>query len=130
MLTLPPTVRVYLAREPLDMRKSFDGLALAAREVMGQDPMSGYLFVFYNRRGDLTKVLFWDRSGFCLFCKRLERGRFRWPAGATAGAGCVELEAGELSLVLEGIDLREARRRPRWQPRRPNAGSPGAHPGV
>ncbi len=116
MLTLPPSVRVYVASEPVDMRKSFDGLSSATREVLGHDPMSGYLFVFFNRRSDITKVLFWDRSGWCVIAKRLERGRFTFPR-AREGMRSVEMEAAELSLLLEGIDLSGARRRARWTPR-------------
>ena len=116
MLTLPPTVRVYVATRPVDMRKSFDGLAGAAREIVRRDPMSGHLFAFTNRRGHIVKVLFWDRSGFCVLAKRLERGRFHWPQPDSDGAARVEIEAAELALILEGIDLRGARRRPRWSP--------------
>lgn len=116
MLTLPPSVRIYVAAAPVDMRKSFDGLAAAAREVLREDPFSGHLFVFFNRASDLTKMLFWDRSGWCLVCKRLERGRFRFPGATTEGARSVTLEAAELALILEGIDLRGARRRARWEP--------------
>lgn len=113
VLTLPPSVRVYLASEPVDMRKSFDGLSAATREVLREDPMSGHLFVFVNRVADIVKVLFWDRSGWCVIAKRLERGRFRFPK-AGSGARSVEVEAAELSLLLEGIDLSAAKRRPRW----------------
>jgi transposase len=116
MLTLPRAVRVFVATEPVDMRKSFDGLVGATREAIGADPMSGHLFVFWNRRSDLTKVLFWDRTGWFLMCKRLERGRFRFPRVAKVGARSVEIEGAELSLILEGIDLRDARRRVRWRP--------------
>lgn len=110
---LPPSVRIFLAVEPADMRRSFDGLAAMTREVIGQDPLSGHLFVFRNRKGDRVKVLFWDRSGFCLWYKRLEEGVFHFPAGR----GCsVEVEGAELALVLEGIDLAGARRRSRFVP--------------
>jgi transposase len=98
------------------MRKSFDGLAAATREIVGQDPMSGHLFAFFNRRADIVKVLFWDRAGFCVLAKRLERGRFHLPRPAAGGAASLEIEAAELALILEGIDLRGARRRPRWSP--------------
>lgn len=117
MLTLPPTVRVYLASEPVDLRKNFDGLAVAAREVIQQDPMNGHLFVFLNRRADRVKILMWDRNGYCLLYKRLERGVFRAPKDPETGASHVVLECAELGLMLEGIDLRGARRRPRWQPK-------------
>lgn len=114
MLTLPPSVRIYACTRAVDMRKSFDGLAAATREILRRDPMSGYLFAFFNRRADIVKVLFWDRSGFALLAKRLERGRFHLPRPAADGAASLEIEAAELALVLEGIDLRGARRRPRW----------------
>jgi transposase len=115
VLTLPPAVRVYVAVEPVDIRKAFDGLSAAVREILRQDPLSGHLFAFCNRRGDRLKILFWDRSGYCLFYKRLERGTFHLPSAA-GHATHVEMEAAELSLMLEGIDLRGARRRPRWDP--------------
>jgi transposase len=94
------------------MRCSFDGLTARVASVLAADPFSGHLFVFRNRRGDRVKILFWDRSGFCLWYKRLERGTFRFPEAAGSS---VEVEAAELMLLLEGIDLRGARRRPRWQ---------------
>jgi transposase len=115
VLTLPPAVRIYVAVEPVDIRKAFDGLSAAVREILRQDPLSGHLFAFRNRRGDRLKILFWDRSGYCLFYKRLERGTFHLPVAA-GRATHVEMEAAELSLMLEGIDLRGARRRPRWDP--------------
>lgn len=117
MLTLPPAVRIYVASEPVDIRKAFDGLSAAVRESLREDPMSGHLFVFRNRRGDRMKILFWDRSGYCLFYKRLERGTFHLPAEVDRAARHIEMEAAELALMLEGIDLRGARRRPRWNPR-------------
>lgn len=118
MLTLPPAVRVFLCCAPTDMRKSFDGLEAATRHVIKQDPLSGHLFVFQNRRGNIAKVLFWDRSGLCILAKKLERGRFRLPIEVAPGQVQVEVEAAELALMLEGIDLRGARRRPRWEPRK------------
>jgi transposase len=115
---LPPAVRVFLAVGPADLRRSFDGLAAMTREVIREDPLSGHLFVFSNRRRDRVKVLFWDRSGFVLWYKRLEKGVFRFPS---AGAGSVEVEAAELMLLLEGIDLAGSRRRERWVPNRAGA---------
>ena len=112
MLSLPPAVRIFIATAPADMRRSFDSLAALARETLLQDPLSGHLFVFRNRDGDRTKILYWDRSGFCLWYKRLEKGVFRLPAGDTP---CIELEAAELALILEGIDLAGAKRRPRFE---------------
>jgi transposase len=116
MLTLPPTVRVYLATQPVDFRKSFDGLAGATQELIRQDPLCGHLFVFLNKRRNQVKILMWDRNGFCLLCKRLEHGRFHLPGELPANGQPLELETAELGLMLEGIDLRGARRRPRWSP--------------
>ena len=94
------------------MRKSFDTLAALVCEVVEQDPQSGHLFVFTNRRKDRVKVLWWDRSGYCLLAKRLEHGRFHFYDRAPGGDGHYEMAVSELSLLLEGIDLRGARRRP------------------
>lgn len=113
MLSLPPSVRIFVSTEPTDIRRSFDGLALLVREVIGEDPFSGYLFVFRNRAGDRVKVLFWDRSGFCLWYKRLEKGVFHFP-DPDASRRSVEIEASDLSLILEGIDLKGAKRRERF----------------
>jgi transposase len=113
MIGLPPSTRVFLCLAPTDMRKSFDGLAALAVEVVRQEPLSGHLFVFRNRREDRIKVLYWDRTGFCLFYKRLEQGTFRFPNRmTTTDAG--EIDAAELALILEGIDLNDAVRRKRY----------------
>ena len=114
MLSLPPAVRIFVATQAVDMRKSFDGLANATRHLLEQDPLSGHLFVFFNRKRTLVKVLYWDRSGFCLWSKRLEKGRYQLPHWN--GHATVEMEAAELSLILEGLDLRNAQRRARWTP--------------
>ena len=95
------------------MRKSFDALALLVEHVLKEDPLSGHLFVFVGKRGHLVRVLFWDRSGYALFSKRLERGRFKLPDRPAVGQ-TVAMEAADLVLLLEGIDLAGARRRPRW----------------
>ena len=117
MLTLPPTVKVMVCAVPVDMRKSFDGLAAAARTLLRLDPLSGHLLVFFNRSGDHVRILFWDRNGYCLICKRLEKGRFRLPwEGSSEIARYYELEAVELAVILEGIDLKGAKRRSRWIP--------------
>lgn len=113
MLTWPPTVRIFISTQPADMRRSFDGLAMMAREGMGQDPLSGHLFVFFSRKGDRVKILFWDRSGFCLWYKRLEQGVFRLPQ-TLADAVNPEVAQADLSLILEGIDLSGAQRRKRY----------------
>lgn len=116
MLSLPPTVRIYVAAGAVDLRKGFDGLAAVTREVVRADPLSGHLFCFINRRRDRAKILVWDRSGYWLLYKRLEKGRFHLPKEPEQGSRHIELEATELALLLEGIDLSGARRRPRWEP--------------
>lgn len=116
MLTFPGSIRVYAAAEPVDLRKGFDGLSLAVRTVLGGDPISGALFVFFNRRFDRAKVLVWTPTGFCMIYKRLEKGRFRLPRQLAAGERSLSIEASELVLLLEGIDLRGAKRLPRWSP--------------
>ena len=118
MLTLPPSVKIYLATEPVHMHRSYDGLSGAAREVFEQDPMSGHLFVFVNRTRTQMKALYWDRGGYCVLGKRLERGRFKLPS-VEPGQRTVELEAVDLMLLLEGIELQSVTRRPRWQPQPP-----------
>ena len=92
-------------------RKGFDGLSMLAQEVLKQEPFSGHLFVFRGKRGDLVKVLYWDGQGFCLFAKRLEKGRFVWPI---TKEGSVTLTPAQLSMLLEGIDWRTPQRT--WQP--------------
>ena len=117
MLSLPPSVRVFVATQPVDGRKGVDSLAAMVRSVFGHDPLSGHLYVFFSKRADRVKVIYWDRSGFAMWTKRVEKGRFHAPfvEGALSVAG---LEHAELTLILEGIDLAGARRRPRWEPRR------------
>lgn len=116
MLTLPAAVRIYVAVDPVDMRKSFDGLAGVVRERFLMDPMSGHLFVFRNKRGNLMKMIWWDRTGYALLAKRLSRGTFQLPTSVGEGEERIRIEAGELGLMFEGIDLRRARRRRRWRP--------------
>jgi transposase len=94
MLTLPAAVRIYVAAEPVDLRRGFDGLAAAARSVIGADPLSGHLFVFLNRRKNRIKLLVWDRTGFLLLYKRLERGTFHIATQPRIGQRHVELDAG------------------------------------
>jgi transposase len=114
MLTLPCSVRIYIAAEPVDLRSGFDGLAAATRRVIGADPMSGHVFVFLNKRKNRVKLLVWDRTGYVQLYKRLERGTFEIPTAPAFGQRHVEVDAGELGLMLEGLDLRGARRRKRW----------------
>ena len=112
MLSLPPSVQIFVATEATDMRCSFDGLSTLVADVLEENPLSGHLFVFRNRRGDRVKVLYWDRSGYCLWYKRLEKGVFRFPVSTES---CIELDAAELALILEGIDLAGATRRKRFE---------------
>lgn len=114
MLTLPSSVRIYVAAEATDLRRGFDGLSALTRSVIGADPMSGHLFVFLNRRRNRVKILVWDRTGYLLLYKRLERGTFRIASAPRIGMRHVEMDAGELALMLEGLDLRSARRQKRW----------------
>lgn len=112
MLTLPPSVRIFLARGATDIRKGIDGLCAAARDLVGEDPFTGHLFAFANRRRDAVKILVWDRSGFWLFYKRLERGTFQWPE-ANDRSTRVEMRSRDFYAILEGLDLSTARWRTR-----------------
>jgi transposase len=111
MIGLPPSVSIYLCDAPVDMRCGFDGLASIVRNTLGLDPLSGGLFLFLGRRRDRVKILFWDRDGFALYSKRLEKGRFVWPSATT---GKVMLSPAQLSMLLEGIDWRAPQRS--WKP--------------
>jgi transposase len=116
---LPASVRIYLCTKPTDLRKGFDGLQGMVREFLGQDPLSGHLFLFLNRRRDRVKVLLWDRDGFVIWYKRLEAGTFQQldPATCTSrgsGEAGIELTTTDLALLLTGVDLASARRRKRY----------------
>ena len=130
MLSIPRATRVFLATGHTDMRKGFDGLFALVENVIREDPFSGHLFVFRNRRRDRLKVLWWDRDGLAIFYKRLESGSYQFPLDAgvkasvvksavsntegTAAARC-EIQSDELALLLEGIDLGSVKRRQRYQ---------------
>jgi len=101
---------------PPHNRKSFDGLSSLVHATFGQDPLSGHLFVFLNRRRTQVRVLFFDRTGYCIVSKRLEAGTFSLARGATVGDEHITVDAGELALMLEGIDLAGTRQRKRWRP--------------
>jgi len=115
MLTLPTTVRVYVATAPVDCRKSFDGLSIAVASVLSHDPRSGHLYCFFNRRATQVRVLFWDRTGWCIVAKRLARGRFGLARLRGAAEASIEVDAAELMLILEGIELGGAHRRRRYR---------------
>ena len=112
MLNLPASVRVHLCLQATDMRRSFDGLSRMVETVIDQDVFSGHLFVFVNRRGDRLKILYWDQDGFALWYKRLEQGTFQLPEAR--GQNSVAISPSELSLILDGVDLRAVKRRKRY----------------
>lgn len=116
MLNFPPSVRIFFATNPVDMRRQIDGLVALVNDILVQNPYTGHVFVFRGRRGDRLKVLVWDKNGFVLFYKRLEKGRFRFPEPSSANR---ELDATALTLLLEGLDLELAARAPRWHPGNP-----------
>jgi transposase len=108
------SARIWLASEAADMRCGFDQLAERVQTVIGQEPLSGHLFVFHSRRGDRLKVLAWDRDGFALWYKRLESGVFKLPR-MEPGARSVELRASELAMILDGIDMARLKRVARYE---------------
>lgn len=114
MLTIPPAVKLWYCPSPVDMRLGFDGLFALVRTRLQADPLSGHLFIFRNRTADRLKVLYWGGHGLCLWCQRLEAGRYHFPnpTGATAG---LELSAGQFSMILDGIDLSKVRRFKRFR---------------
>lgn len=117
MLSLAANTRIFLAIEPCDMRKGFDGLFALVESVIRQDPFSGHLFVFRNRRRDRLKIMWWDRDGLVIWYKRLEKGGFQFPTDVTQGelpARC-EMRAEEFAMLLGGIDLSSVRRRKRYE---------------
>lgn len=119
---LPRAVRVYVATRPVRLNKSFDGLTHEVRAVLQMDPLSGHVFIFLNRRRTMVKLLVWTRGGFTIVHKRLERGTFAFAARVTEGATYVEVDAHELSMLLEGIEFKAVRRSrgsARWEPPRP-----------
>lgn len=118
MLSLPPSVRLFVATQPVDGRKGADSLMALVRDVLRQDPLSGHLFVFFSKRRDRVRLVYWDRNGFAMWTKRLEKGRFCPKFSDDGKLATSSMEAAELALIIEGIDLAGARRRPRWEPRK------------
>jgi transposase len=112
---LPKSVGIYLAATPVDMRNSIDGLAAIVRNEWKEDVYCGHLFAFTSKRGDRVKILVWERGGFVLYYKRLERGRFRVPAVKDDALG-VQLDSAQLTMLLEGIDYSRVRRPRPWEP--------------
>ena len=114
MLGLPPSVRIHFATALVDMRKGIDGLRAVVEGALKKDPLDGHLFVFVGKSKDKVKILFWDRSGFVLYLKRLEKGRFQLPI-VDERRTHVAMEPAQLAMLLDGIDL-NARRLARWNP--------------
>jgi transposase len=114
VLSLPSSVRIFLCLEVTDMRRGFDGLAAMVGELLKDDPLSGHMFVFRNRRRDRVKILYWDRDGYALWYKRLEKGTFKFPSVTSSRSQRVEVKASDLMMLLDGVDLRSVRREKRY----------------
>lgn len=114
MLNLPPSTKIFLCNEPVDMRKSFDALSGLIQTYFGQNPLCGHLFVFVSKQRDRLKILFWDVDGFVLYYKRLEGGTFSW-ASELGGNQSPEILASDFALILAGINPGNAKRQRRYQ---------------
>lgn len=119
MFGLGLATRIYIAVESVDMRKGFEGLYGLVRDQLSQDPLSGHLFLFTNRTKTRLKALMWDGSGLWVCAKRLEKGRFRWPEARNARS--VMMRPEELAMLVNGLDVRQARPRKNWLRRTPAA---------
>lgn len=117
MFNLPASVSIYICDKPVDMRCGFDGLAAIVQNTLGMNPLSGGLFLFLGRRRDRIKILFWDRDGYALYSKRLERGRFPFPVPhkSNDGSPVYSIAAYEMTLMLEGICLDGSKRSKRFK---------------
>jgi len=115
VLSLGPGVEIVLATAPVDLRRGHDGLVSLVQSLWRVDPYSGTLFVFFGRRMDRVKILFFSAGGFVVYYKRLEKGRFSMPR-IPEGASQIALDAASLTMLLDGVDLRLVRRTPMWQP--------------
>jgi transposase len=116
VILLPRSVKMYVATGPTNLRKSFEGLSNEVRSALAADPLSGHIFIFLNRRRTQVKLLVWMRGGFTILHRRLERGRFTFPARVTAETPRVEIDAHELAMLLEGLDAAPTRSAARWDP--------------
>ena len=116
MILLPQSVRIYVATAPANLRKSFEGLSNEVRTALAADPLSGHVFLFLNRTRTQVKMLVWTRGGFTIVHKRLEQGRFTFPARVTPAAARVEIDAHELAMLLEGLVMTPGRAAQRWTP--------------
>jgi transposase len=122
VLTVPPATKLWFA-PAVDLRLGFDGLANLVRRQLNADPLSGHLFVFTNRSADRVKVLYWGGHGLCLWCQRLEAGRYHFPEATAAG---IELTATQFAMILDGIDLSRVRRFKRFSTPPPGKALPGS----
>lgn len=111
MLNIPASMQIYFCVVPVDMRRSFDSLVEIVRADLGQEPRSGHLFVFRNKAEDSVKILFWDRDGYAIFYKRLEKGKFSLPCAA---ASSLEIDPATFSMLLNGIDLARMQKQKRY----------------
>jgi transposase len=116
MLMLPSGIKIFLRCEPTDMRMGYEGLSALAMAVFSQEPLSGHLFVFLNKARNRVKILFWDGGGFCLFCKRLERGTFALPNRKELFSLSYEVDRVGLAMLLDGITAKEITRKKRYIP--------------
>ncbi len=115
MLSVPSNVRLLIAAQPVDFRKSFDGLAAVVEHCLKRSPTSGDVFVFLNKRANQVRLLYWDGDGFCLVAKRLELGTFRRHCNAEGKHTHAEVGRAELTLILDGIDVSSLRKRKRYK---------------
>ena len=120
MFGLGPATKIYIALDAIDMRKGFEGLYGLVRDHLGQDPLSGHLFLFTNRPRTRLKALVWDGSGLWICAKRLERGRFGWPTAAES-ARSVTMRPEELAMLVNGLDLTQVKPRKNWMRSAPTA---------
>ena len=117
MLALPANIRLFLAERPVDFRGGFDSLVAIVENQFGLSALSGHVFIFLSKRGNQIRLLFWDRDGFCLVTKRLEAGTFRRVRRSSEGSSHIEIDAAELVLLIEGVEVQEMRRRKRYSHR-------------
>jgi len=115
MLSFPRQLKIYLAVEPCDMRKSFNGLYAIAEGTLGKDPRKGALFAFCNKRRNRLKILYFDGTGLWVLAKRLEEGTFSWPAPGSGRAGRIKLAPEALAMLTDGVDLKGAKMRPWYE---------------
>lgn len=114
MLSLSPALQVFMAVEPVDLRKGFDGLSASVQAVFNRNVLDGHVFLFLNRRRDRVKILWWDRDGLAVFYKRLERGTYEIPRHVS-GSKQMRLDATQLSLLLSGVQLASVKHRRRYR---------------